>query len=347
MRIKISVPCTIMNPFHEQFIKTLSMTTASHIRNVLLGSLFCLFITSTAHADLVDKVVAVVNEDIITLTDLEKEASQFEERVRSQVPEDQQEEAMQQMRDDVLDQIIENRLIAQEAAKINVTIPDEDFNRAYQNLLDKNGVTREQFAEELNKSGISVAYHKQMFREQMLRSKVVSYQVRSKIVVTENMIEDYYKNEYTEEITDDGYYLQQIGVSIQGGLAEQALEQIERVRNLALSGASFPELAEKFSDLPSAADGGDIGVFAADEMSEKMRHAITSAPPNGITEIIETDSGYQFFKVTAQQKGNVLTKVPYDVVKDEIRDTLFEQQFQQEYSKWMRELRRQSYIKIL
>ncbi len=78
-----------------------------------------------------------------------------------------------------------------------------------------------------------------------------------------------------------------------------------------------------------------------------MRHAITSAPANGITDIIETGDGYQFFKVTAQKKGNVLNKVPYDAVKEEIRDLLYDQQFQEEYSQWMHELRQQAYIKIL
>ncbi len=323
------------------------MTTLSHLRNIFLALTFSFLATSTVYADLVDKVVAVVNDDIITLTDLEKETSQFEKKVIEKAPADQVDAAVKQMHDDILNQIIENRIIAQEAKKIGVSVTDEDFDKAYQNLLDRNGVTPEQFAEELNSKGISVSYHKKMFREQMLQSKVVTYQVRSKIVVTENMIEDYYTNKYTEKIDDDGYYLQQIGISAKDGVQEAAREQIERVRNLALSGSSFPELAKKFSDLPSAADGGDIGVFKADEMSNDMRNAITSAPPNGITDIIETADGYQFFKVSAQKKGEVLNKIPYDVVKEEIRNLLFDQQFQEEYTKWMRELKKQAYIKIL
>lgn len=323
------------------------MTTLSYLRNSVLALTFSFLLTSTACADLVDRVVAVVNDDIITLTDLDKETSQFKAKVIEKAPADQVEAALKQMHDDVLNQIIENRLIAQEAERLGISISDEDFASAYQNLLDRNGVTREQFAEELTQNGMSVSYHKKLFREQMLQSKVVSYQVRSKIVVTENMIETYYTDKYTEKIDEDGYYLQQIGVDIKDGSREAAREQIERVRNLALAGTGFPDLAEKFSDLPSAADGGDIGMFKADEMSESMRAVITSAPPNGITDIIETADGYQFFKVSAQKKGAVLTKIPYDVVKEEIRNNLFDQQFKEEYSKWMRELKKQAYIKIL
>lgn len=323
------------------------MTTVSHLRNLFLAALFFFLATSVVYGELVDKVVAVINDDIITLTDLKKETAPFENKVIEQAPADKVDEALKQMHNDILNQVIENRLIAQEAAKTGVSISDDEFEKAYKTLLDKNGVTAEEFAAELNQNGMTSSYHKKMFREQMLQSKVVSYEVRSKIVVTEDMIEDYYTTEYTEEITDDGYYLQQIGVAVKDGQQEQALEQIKRVRNLALSGTNFPELAKKFSDLPSSADGGDIGVFAADEMSDTMKAAITSAPPNGITEIIETADGYQFFKVSVQEKGNVLTKIPYDIVREDIRDKLYDQQFQQEYAKWMRELKKQAYIKIL
>lgn len=306
-----------------------------------------LFSTATAaHAALLDKVVAVVNDDIITMSELDQEAEQYVERVRAAVPEDQLDDALAAMRSDVLNNIIENKLIQQKAKSRGLSISADEFNAAYKNLIAENGVTKEQFIKQLEQAGMSAAFHRKMFKNQMLQSKLISYEIRSKIIITEEMIQKYYDNEYVESVSDGGYYLLQMGFAWEDGKKAEALKQAERVHKLAASGKDFKELARKFSDLPSAKDGGDVGVFKAEEMPEIMRVVIVNLPDNSVSEIIETPSGFQFFKVLSSQKGGVLTKVPYESVKEEIREKLYNKQFKTNYDKWVNELRDQAYIEI-
>lgn len=323
------------------------MTLFIRIQNIFLSILLFTALLSphsTTQAALLDKVVAVVNDDIITMTELDFEAEQYVSKVKSSVPADELAEALQHMRSEVLDRLIEDKLIQQKAKSRKVSITADEFNAAYQNLLDSNGMTREQFVAQLEKNGLTADFHKKMFRNQMLQSKLISYEIRSKIVITEDMMQDYYDNEYIEAVADGGYYLLQMGFTWDDGNKSEALEQAERVRDLAASGKDFKELARKFSDLPSAPDGGDIGVFQADELPEVMREAIINLPENDISEIIETPSGFQFFKVLSSEKGGVISKVPYETVKEEIRETLYNQKFKDDYNQWINDLKTQAYI---
>ena len=121
----------------------------------------------------------------------------------------------------------------------------------------------------------------------------------------------------------------------------------ERIRSLAVTGEDFRELAKKYSDLPSAADGGDIGVLNKDDMSAEMIEIISKTKPGEISSIIETSSGFQFFKVLSSQEGQIITKVPYESVKNDIYDILYQQEIEQRYEEGLQEKKSQSYIKIL
>ncbi|MEJ2136179.1 MAG: peptidylprolyl isomerase, partial [Desulfofustis sp.] len=101
----------------------------------------------------------------------------------------------------------------------------------------------------------------------------------------------------------------------------------------------------KFSDLPSAAEGGDIGVFEESEMASYMRSAVTSLNPGEVSAIIETPVGFQFFKLLSSKEGGIVTLAPYAQVKEEIRETLYNQELRKEFEEWIEEIRSEAYIR--
>ena len=119
----------------------------------------------------------------------------------------------------------------------------------------------------------------------------------------------------------------------------------KRVHRLAVSGNDFKELARKFSDLPSASEGGDIGVFDEDEMASYMRSAVTSLKPGEVSRIIETPVGFQFFKLLSSKEGGIIMQAPYADVKEEIREKLFNQALKSEFDAWIKNIRDSAYIR--
>ena len=191
----------------------------------------------------------------------------------------------------------------------------------------------------------------------MIQAKLVNYDIRSKIVVTEDMILEYYDTEFVTRVDSDGFYLLQMGFSWQEDGSQgdskkstsqaEARQMAERVHKLAKTGKDFKALAEKFSDFPSAKDGGDIGIFRENEMFEEMRNSVINLPLNGVSEIIDTPSGFQFFQLVSSQAGSVVTQAPYESVKEKIREILYKKQFDDLYNDWIKNMRENAYIEVL
>jgi peptidyl-prolyl cis-trans isomerase SurA len=313
----------------------------------------------SAQAELIDRVVAEVNDEVITLSEVEEEGQPFFRKIAIEAPPQERDEAIARARVDVLDGLIDKTLIRQEAEKQGISVTEEEIDAAFQQILATTNLSRESFLEQLYESGLDEVTYRNNLQSQILQNKLVSRDIRSKIIITEDKILEYYDAQYTRRVDEGSYYLLQIGVSwgetqvSESSVAtiEQrkvdARKQVERVHKLARSGQDFRELARKFSDLPSAADGGDIGVFEEDDMASYMKNAIISLKPGDISSIVETPVGYQFFKLLSTKEGGIVIQEPYDTVKDEIREILFQEAMQSEFREWIKGIKERAYIRKL
>lgn len=313
----------------------------------------------TRAAQLVDKVVAVVNDEIITLSELNEEGKTVFKRIAATTPAAQLEETLLHAREDVLDSLIDKRLIAQKAAANNITVSGSEVDAAFESTMRRNGITREELLAKLAEAGLDEATYRSTLKSQILQSKLVGSEVHSKIVITEDMIQKLYREQYTSEIENGAYYLLQMGFSwaaADGGEQSaasryankmEARKRAERIRNLVVAGQDFGELARKYSDLPSAEDGGDLGTFLLDDMAPDMQAAVAELKNGEVSEIIETGAGYQFFKVLSAGEDVVVEKAPYESVREEIRNALFEDEAEQTYKAWVKDLKDKAYIQKL
>jgi len=321
---------------------------------LFLSALLSVWITP-GRAEVIDSCVAVVNNEVITLSEVNEAGQPIFQRIAEQVPSQELARALQQARHTVIEKLIEKKLLVQQANLMHITISDEEVEQALNRILQQNNTSIEKFRAELAKMGMTEKQYRENLRDQILGSKLINYEVRSKVIITEEKILDYYDQHYTEQVGAGGYYILQIGITWdKNGEAKdpvaakkEARKKAHRILSLAKSGKNFKELARQYSDLPSAVDGGDIGVFQADEMASYMRNAVSRLKPGGISPVIESPNGYMIFKLLSSQEGQIITKVPYESVKEEIRNILYQQEMRQRYDTWLDEIRNQAYIKIL
>jgi len=322
---------------------------------LLVVTLFLL----NAEAEVIDRVVAEVNDDVITLSEVEEEGQSMYQRIVQEAPPEERMDILAQAHREVLDGIIDKTLIAQAAAKQGITVSDEEVDGTIEQIITSNNVSREDFLSQLLESGIDEKLYRDNLKSQIYQNKLVTREVRSKIVITEDMILDFYDTEYTSQVSEGNFYLLQIGTGWQrAGGQEQSAEKIlvdkaearkkvERIHKLARSGQDFRDLARRYSDLPSAQEGGDIGVFAEDEMAAYMKDAVTSLRAGEVSGIVETPVGYQFFKLLSSKEGGIVMQAPYDTVKEEIRERLFRDIMQRELESWIKGMRDRAYVRIL
>lgn len=326
------------------------------IKRVLEALILTFFLSTVAYTDVIDRVVAIVNDDVITLSEVNIEGKALLKKIAENVSSSERSEALKQARQKIIEKLIDKKIMHQEAEKANISVTEEDVDLAYQSILDRNRITKEIFQEQLAAMDMDPEQYREELKTQVLSSKLVNFEIRSKVIIPEDKIIDYYDTHYTERVGEGGFYLLQIGIGWdekapkESGIPtsrEIAQERAEQVRNMAIKGNDFRELAKQHSNLPSSVDGGDIGVLKGEDMSSLMFETISKTKAGGISPIIETSSVFQFFKILSSQEGQIVTKVPYNKVKDEIHEILYQEEMESRYEKWLQEIKNKAYIKIL
>lgn len=311
--------------------------------------LLSLLLPFQAHAEVVDRVVAVVNEDVITLSELNEEGKSYFQAIIKNVPSQQVESEMQRARQEVIKHLIEQLLITQRAKKFDIVISDEEVNQTIDSILERNNITIEQFHQELHAKGTNEKKYRKTLEQQLLKSRLLNLEVRSRIVITDEKIKEYYDSNYISKQKEPGFHILQIGMTWGEGSKtksrEDAYKKAEYVRKLLVDGKNFAELAQTFSDLPSGADGGDIGIFKKEEMAPYMKEAVLPLHPGEFSQIIETPSGLQILKLLSSFEAGEANSVPLEEVKDEISKILYKQEADRNYDKFLAELEAQAFIK--
>jgi len=321
------------------------------------GVLLFFLLAAPSHGEhLVDRVAAVVNDDVITLSELEKAGREYFERIKAQAPAKEVDRALEKAREEVLSSLIDKFIVRQQAEKLSITVAEKELDTAIDQILVRNNGTIEDFRSELAAMNISEQEYRDNLRDQILKSKLIGYEVRSRIVIIEEDIRAYYQNEYTQEKGESGYYILQMGFTWRNTVflektgfdtKEAAREKADEIRARVVDGESFRELAKAYSNLPSAPDGGDIGLFKKEEMASYMKDVITAMRPGEISPIVETGNAFQFFKLLSVREGDIVVKAPYESVREEVRNILYSQEMEKQYKTWVKSLREGAYIKIL
>lgn len=325
-----------------------------YLQYFMFAFFFWLQPATDATGEMVDKVVAVVNDDIITLSELEAETTDLYKTLTKSGQAENLLEAMDEARAIVLNKMIDRTLVEQKAKQFNVSVTKEEVDSAVLRTKSNMSLTAGQFKQKLAESGLTAEQYRDKLRGNILQSKILSIDVRSKIVVTDEMISDYYDQHYTSHVNEGDYYLLQLGFSWDDSSSadrdsnkKNARKLAERIHKLALEGQDFKTLARKFSDLPSASDGGDIGVFTLDEMAPAMQRVVKDLKPGDISSVVELQSGYQFFKLLSGEDEAVVVTSSLEASKDEIREKLYEIKMKEAYQAWVKELKESAYIQKL
>ncbi len=321
------------------------------LKHIFFILFLTLFIPLHCQAELVDRIVAKVNDDVITLSEFNEEGEGTFEKIRENAPSDQIRSSIRQAKKDILSGLIDRMLISQKAEISGLSVSNEDLDATISRILEQNQITMKQFLEQLQVLGMTEAQYRDKMKNQMLQSKLINYEIRSKIVITDEKVRRYYDESFGQQESSEGYHLLQIGCLWgSDGRSETRLDarkRAEQLHAMISEGENFKEIAKVYSDLPSAADGGDIGVFKEEELAPYMRDAIQGLYPGQISEIIESSTAFQFFKILSSREGNVIQQAPFETVKEEIRTLLYEQELRENFDKWVKQLREEAFIEEL
>lgn len=325
-----------------------------HLAYFLRYSLiFCMLgllpIPKDGRAEIVDRIVAVVNDDIITLFELNRSFEPYAERiVQSGLPPEKEQQMLYKLREDILNQLIEHKIEDQEIKLSNITVSEKEIDRTIERIKEVNFYTDENLREALAKEGITMETYRQRLKEQMLRTKLVNLKVKSKIVITNEDIKSYYAKHPDKYGGTKKYHLRNIIMKVPLFADDKERLEIQKrmedVLEKLTAGESFETLATMYSESSIADQGGYLGVFELEDLSPQLRNAVKDMTAGEYTPVLDTDQGYQIFFVEdiITTPGKTLEEV-----SPEIERILFDEVVNKKFEAWIVDLRKQSHIKII
>lgn len=316
---------------------------------VLLSVFITLSVSVALSAEVVDRIVAVVNDDIVRLAELDKAASPFEEQIRlKQLPPDMENEEVYKIRIEVLNNLIDEKLADQEIRNAGIFVDEREIDNAIEQVKAMNSYSDEDLRRALAASGVSMEEYRDEIKHQILRNKLVNIKVKSKIIITESDIKTYYDNHPEKYASKKKYLLSNIlmtyPVTMDADSQQAVYFRMEGVFRQLDEGVSFQEIAKEFSEAMNAADGGSLGLFSLDELTENIAEAIKDLNAGDVSPITDTDQGYQIFLVEniEESGGRDLNEVT-----DEISQMLYEESVNNKFQSWIEHLREDAHLKII
>ncbi len=298
----------------------------------LIGILFTNALPGSASGSVVvDRVVAVVNDDIITMSDLQRE----EALKKSEVVHDDRL---------VLEDMIDRKLQMAAAKRSGMDVTDKELADAVADIIKRNNMDMQQFGVALAKEGLTVEQYKAELREQITLSRLFNKYIRSNVNVDEAEARAFYQNNPKTYSLPEEIRVRQIFLTVPGDATpEQAAaikEKAQSVYARAQKGEDFIHLVREVSQGATASQDGDLGFMKRGDALPEIEEAARTLKPGDSSSPFLCAGGYNVIKLE-----EVRTPVrPFDKVKDEIMKTLYEQKVENTYRSWLQALRGESHI---
>ena len=301
------------------------------------------------YAELTDRIVAIVNDDVITLSELTEALKPYVLQIReAHYPPEEEREILFKLREEILNKMIDQNLTDQETERLHVSVGDREVDQQIEQIKSEHFLTEEELRKSLAAQGHTLEKYRKRIKEQILRMKLINIEVKSKIAITEKDIQDYYTEHKEDYQGIEKYHLRTILIKVPpSASADQdkaALEKIESIVKELNSGAAFNELARQYSQDGTAAAGGDLGLFTLDELSAEFQETVRRMVKGQISPVMRTPKGYQILMLQE------IKKIPGKTLKEarmEIHERLFRELVEEKYRAWLKELRARSYVKII
>jgi len=296
---------------------------------------------------MIDRIVARVNDDVITLSELQEEGLPLFARLRENYTGSELAEQVQRAEREFLDQLILRRLQLQYASQIGITTSENEINAALKDVLTRNNLTQEQLTDLLTREGLTMQDYKDRLREQIILARLMNQAVRSRVSVDTREVEAYYKTHQDEFNQPAQARIRHIFFRIDPGVAQPQVDAVHaratRVLQEARNGSNFAELARLHSEDATAANGGDLGYIKRGQALPEFEEVIFTMKEGDISNVIRTPNGLHIVKVETFSIGS---DRPFTETKAEIERRLLQEKIEKRFQDWTMELKDRAFIEI-
>jgi len=294
----------------------------------------------------VDRVVAVVNQEIITLSEIEKWINPLKDEI---VTTDRLErrEKMQEICRKVLERLIEEKLIDQEVKKSGIKVSSKEVEAAVEEVIRRNAASQEDLEKALAAEGLTLETYKKQIEKGLQRQKLISWSVKVETKAGEKEWREFYQKNMDRYRTNETYRPGQILFIIpKGATPEEVLEirkKCQKVLEKIKGGEDFGEMALLFSEDSSNKNRGDLGYFKKGELLPAFEREALRLKVGEVSGIVRTEFGFHIIKLI-DRKG--IDPLPFEEVKEKVMADYYESEMEKAYKQYLSTLKEKSVIDI-
>ena len=300
-----------------------------------------------AGAEIVEKIVAVVNEEIITLSEVRAISIPYLKRMQQQFAVDYGEAEVIETEKRIVDQLIDEMLVVQEADRLGIEVTPKELDMAMRDVKEQNQLTEAQFEKALAKDGLTIEEYKKELTKQLKKMKLLDQEVRAKVQVSKKEIDKYYQEHKDDFNAPPEVRLQQILLIVPPEATDSEIEQVrkeaDQIHKRVNEGEDFTTLVKLYSQDPNAAAGGDMGVFRQGELFPALDKAAFSLEVGEVSNVVQSPKGLHILKLLDRKDRNKMTE---EERSEEIDDIIYDQKVENAIKQWLKKLREKSYIVI-
>ena len=284
-------------------------------------------------AHLADRIVAVINSEVIMLSEIKAETAAEGKRLQEQYRGAELERRLKQVEYMALTRMIERKLQMQLAKSKGVDVTDEELTQAVLELQRQG-----------EKVDVGNPDDKKSLKEQLTLMKVVDREVRSSVMVSETEMKRYYEQHRGRFSLPEEYRLSQILIRPRNGEEPAQIQAKAEAVYVALKqGADFADLTLRHSDGAEATRGGNLGFVRQGELLPPIERAVAALQPGEISEPVTTTEGIHILRLDEKKPSQFR---PFAEVKTEMQGVVFQQKSEDVYQLWMANLKNKAYIEV-
>jgi peptidyl-prolyl cis-trans isomerase SurA len=295
-------------------------------------------------AKIVDRILAQVNDDIITFSDLNREMADIRQDLATKYTGQQLEDETKKAEKDVLDELIRQKLLLQKGNELGFGANiDAQVSAAIEKIRKDNKFKDMQELEQAAaQQGLTMAGLRDRIRKNIITQSVVQEFVGARITLLSQEVDKFYKDHLADYAVPEEVTLSEIVIPAEGDGTE-AESKAGDIRKRITGGEAFATLASQYSKGPTSGKGGTIGTYITQKLNPEIAGAIANVKEGDVTAVLKSKEGYVIYRVDARKPA---AYQPLEEVREKIKNRIYEQKFNPEFERFIAQLKEDAYIQI-
>ena len=313
--------------------------------SVLVCSLFCF--SPLSFAEIIERIVAIINDEIITATDVEK----YSEKIKSGgltddllIPNDAAKQELLKDSKKLLQTMIDEKIIDSEVKHQKLEVPIERVEQEIRSIAKRNDIGRDDLKRAVEEKGIKFSQYQDFIKTGLERHSLIDRAILSKIKISEDDVMAEYAKLHGEASDQNfEFTLSHILFLVEKGGIKSAQDRAALVLSKIKAGEDFEKMASEYSEDPNFSAGGLLGSFKAGEFSKELEVVVHKMNVGDTSKVVQTKAGLHILKLT---KKKLIPDPKIEKAKDEIRGKLYDRAYKRQFQAWLEQMRNEAFIRI-